>query len=125
MRITSDVVREISRYAGLLSNGYVRDVQTGRDQGSAARILDGNSQTVWLGKPREAAAYYLGQVDAFANARGVALGDYPLTVAEARSEIHPGAIGQVAHWYMVGQMDGRSRVRNYCPEIKGAGVPRA
>lgn len=124
MRITKDVVREISQYAGALSNGYVREVQTGEDLGHGTRIMDANSQQVWLGRPRHAAAYYLGQVDAFADARGVILADYPQEVQAARAELRgSGADGPIDEWYSRGAADGRSRVRQYCPEIRGAGKP--
>lgn len=124
MRITKDVVREINKYAGALSNGYVREVLTGENLGYGARIMDANSQQVWLGKPREAAAYYLGQVDVFADARGVILADYPEGVQAARAELRGGgADGPTDEWYSLGVSDGRSRVRQYCPEIRGAGKP--
>lgn len=127
MRITGRGVRELSEYAAVLSNGYVGVVQLGEDIGHGARIMDANSQVVWRGKPREAAAYYLGQIDAFADARGVILAEYPTTVAEIWAEIMVG--GGVpprdgeAYWYRLGREDAVSRTEHYCPEIRGAGVP--
>lgn len=126
MRITKESARTVSQYAHALSGGYVGVVQTGSDIGNGSRIMDGNSQQVWLGKPRESTAYYLGQVDAFADARGVILADYPDDVAEIRREIDPPATrGEVAYWYALGMADGNSRTMHYCPEIRNAGKPRA
>jgi hypothetical protein len=131
MRITGEVVRTISKYARALSNNYVAEVQVGSDIGHGARIMDGNSQVVWLSKPREAAAYYLGQVDAFAAARGIILADYPAEVAEARAEVLPrmpsrdtaSGPGRPTNWYELGRSDGEARIKYYCPEIVGAGEP--
>lgn len=127
MRITGEAVRMLSLYARVLSNGYVGEAQLGQDIGHGSRIIDGNSQVVWLGKPREAAAYYLGQIDAFASERGVILAQYPADVAAVRAEILPGNTGPhdagQARWYTLGRQDAVSRAEYYCPEIRGAGVP--
>ncbi len=129
MRITGEAVREISQWAAALSNGYVGEVQLGQDLGNGSRIMDANSQVVWLGKPREAAGYYLGQVDAFASERGIILAQYPARVAEVRAEILPGNTEptdpKVARWYTLGRQDAMSRTEHYCPEIRGAGLPKA
>jgi hypothetical protein len=125
MRITKESARVVSRYAGVLSNGYVAEVGTGSDIGRGSRILDGNSQYVWLSKPRAATAYYLGQVDAFTHARGMVLADYPGEVAEIRAELRGNGDREVDEWYSLGIADGTSRLGNYCPEIRDAGVPRA
>jgi len=125
MRITKEHVRTVSAYARALSNNYVAEAEFGTDLGAGSRIMDGNSQVVWLGQPREAAAYYIGQVDAFADARGVILADYPPEVAEVRSEVRGSATVRVDEWYSLGVVDGKSRTKHYCPEIKGAGVPES
>jgi hypothetical protein len=127
MRITGESVRTVSRYARQLSNNYVAEVELGMDTGGGARILDGNSQVVWQGKPREAAAYYLGQVDMFASERGIILADYPAEVQEIWSEVLADAgvvpSAAIAQWYAMGRSDAKSRTESYCPEIRGAGRP--
>lgn len=123
MRITAEAARIVSAYAGLLSNGYVRQVQTGADIDCGSRILDANSQVVWLGRPREAVAYYLGQVDAFANARDMNGFDCPAEVAAIRTEVLADITRGLRQWYETGKADAESRTAHYCPEIKGAGKP--
>jgi hypothetical protein len=123
MRITSESARTVSRYAGVLSGGYVQEIRSGADIGNGARIFDGNSQQVWLAQPREATAYYVGQVDGFAHARGVILADYPADVQEIRAELRGNGNQSVDEWYSLGLADAQSRVEHYCPEIRGAGNP--
>lgn len=125
MRITAESARIVSAYAGQLSNGYVGQVQTGSDIGNGARIMDGNSQTVWLAQPREAVAYYLGQIDVYAAARGMTPFNLPDDIQAIRDTVlnteTPRAT--VTEWYATGLEDGRSRVEHYCPEIRSAGKP--
>lgn len=128
MRITKESARTVSQYAHELSNGYVGVVGAGSDLGNGSRIMDQNSQHVWLGQPREATVYYLAQVVVFTSVRGVYLTDWPTEVQEIRAELlgtedWPVGRPSFRQWYETGLIDGRSRVQHYCPEIRGAGKP--
>lgn len=105
MRVTGRYVLAVNQYAADLSDGHVAQASINsamNERGS--RIIDGDSGHVWLGQPREAAAYYLGLVDVFAHRRGVLAADYPDEVQQVRAEVLPGT-GKVPEWFARGSQD--------------------
>jgi len=111
MRITGTTAQDMSRYANEISDGGISVCNVGADLGHGARVIDGDEQLVWLGQPREATAYYLGQIEGYRDVKG--LGDVPLPshVQEARDEINLdiGRKASIAKWYARGKSTGAYR----------------
>ena len=102
MRITGKIAQDMSRYAHDISGFRVAVCHVGGDIGNGARIIDGNEQLVWLGEPRHATAYYLGQIDAYRATLGIT-DDLPADVARVRAEIlQDDRRARVMTWYQRG-----------------------
>lgn len=110
MRITGRHAQDMSVYANEISNGRIGVCNLGADLGSGSRVIDNNRQLVWLGQPREAAAYYIGQIDAYREALGQAENPLPDSVRAVRLEIlEDDHRDKVVAWYQRGVNDGADR----------------
>lgn len=116
-RITGQLVQRISQYAAEISDGLSGPCRLGASLGYGARIVDGNRQLVWVGRPRLAAAYYLGQVYAYAERKGIVQGDMPDYVTDTYYAVLTGAAGPVREEFANGQNDARARL-DYPARIK-------
>lgn len=109
MRITGNHAQQVSMYAHEISGGTVYVCSVGGDIGNGARIIDGNTQLVWLGQPRLATAYYLGQVAALRKAHGIT-GVMPHPLPDLQAELlDDDRRTAVMEWYRRGLTDGADR----------------